>query len=76
MTASNPGQSPALAFTGGNPTAQEIAAVVAVLMALPPPAGPPEAGPAVRSEWPARYRMMRGPLRQGPGAWRASGLPR
>jgi hypothetical protein len=76
MTASNPGQSPVLAFARGNPTAEEIAAVVAVLAALPGPAGPPAEGAAVRSEWSARYRLLRPPLQRGPGAWRASTLPR
>jgi len=76
MSASDPGQSPALDFARGNPTAEEIAAVVAVLAALPQPAEQPAAGTAVRSEWSARYRLLREPLHRGPGAWRASALPR
>jgi hypothetical protein len=65
-----------LAFPRGHPTAEEIAAVAAVLAALPRPADQPPAGAAIRSEWSARYRVMREPLRRGPGAWRASALPR
>ena len=74
--ASGPGQQLALSFVRGNPAPEEIAAVVAVLAALAGPAGPAEAAPAVRSEWSARYRMLREPLRRGPGGWRASARPR
>jgi hypothetical protein len=72
---SAPGQ-PMVSFPRGNPTAEQITAVVAVLAARPQPAGPPEAAPAVRSEWSARYRLLRAPLHRGPGGWRASALPR
>jgi hypothetical protein len=71
-----PGQTPVLTFPRGNPNAEEIAAVVAVLAALPRLAEPPGTGAAIRSEWSARYRMTGQPLRRGPGAWRASALPR
>lgn len=64
-------------LTGGNPTAEELAAVVAVLSALG--ASAPAPAP-VRSEWasPARgARRTADPLiLRGRGAWRASGLPR
>jgi len=73
--ASGPGQ-PLVSFPRGNPSAEQIAAVVAVLAALPQPAEPSEAAPAVRSEWSARYRLLRAPLHRGPGGWRASALPR
>jgi hypothetical protein len=74
--ATGPDQAPLLAFPRGHPTAEEIAAVVAVLALLPGPAEQPRTGHLMRSEWSARYRMMREPLRRGPGAWRASALPR
>jgi hypothetical protein len=72
---SGPGQ-PLVSFPRGNPTAEQIAVVVAVLAALPQPAGPPTAAPGARSEWSARYRLLRAPLHRGPGGWRASALPR
>ncbi|MGD0373395.1 MAG: acyl-CoA carboxylase subunit epsilon [Streptosporangiaceae bacterium] len=60
----------------GNPTEQEIAALVAVLFARAAPVSAPGAPPVVRSEWSARSRLLRSPLHRGPGAWRASALPR
>jgi hypothetical protein len=69
---------PALAIVGGNPSAEQIAAVVTVLSARlePDPAGATTAGQATRSGWSARSRQLRAPLLRGPGAWRASALPR
>jgi acyl-CoA carboxylase epsilon subunit len=70
---------PVVAITRGNPSAEETGAVVVVLSALAaglkqaPPSGPPVAR---RSEWSARHRLLRSPLQRGPGAWRASALPR
>ena len=68
-----------LAIVRGSPTADEIAALVTVLAARLQQvagAGPAAAGEATRSRWRARPAMMRGPLSRGPGAWRASSLPR
>jgi acyl-CoA carboxylase epsilon subunit len=57
----------------GEPTPEELAALVAVVASL----GAPAAAPARRTpEWNANRRMQRVALRAGPGAWRASGLPR
>lgn len=61
---------PLLRVVRGTPTAEELAALVAVLAARPAPA--PVA--------PAAPRLWRTPLRAalpgpGPGAWRASALP-
>ena len=67
---------PVLTIVSGQPTAQETAAVVVVLSAL---AGQDRPGPAARpapAQWSARSRFMRAPVMPGPGAWRASGLPR
>lgn len=65
---------PALRVVTGRPTAEELAAVVVMLSSLgdqaPPPAAPP------RSQWAARSRLVRAPVVAGPGAWRASALPR
>jgi len=67
---------PMLAIISGNPSADEIAAVVVVLAALSQPARVSVAPEAKRSEWSAKSRLVRAPLRRGPGAWRASALPR
>jgi Acyl-CoA carboxylase epsilon subunit len=67
---------PALAIVAGNPSAEQIAAVVTVLSARLRPAGATGAGQATRSRWSARSRQLRAPLLRGPGAWRASALPR
>jgi len=78
-----PAPEPVLAIARGNPSAEETAAVVVVLSALaarleraarPGPGLSAQMGP--RSEWSARYRLLRSPLRRGPGGWRASALPR
>jgi hypothetical protein len=79
MTAVSPGgpeQAPLLEFPRGNPGTTEIAVVVAVLAALPGPAPGDQPQAVTCSQWPARSRLMREPLRRGPGAWRASALPR
>ena len=78
MTAhSEPGSPPALAIVAGNPSAEQIAAVVAVLSARATSAGPAASrGESGRSEWSARYRLLREPLVRAPGGWRASALPR
>ena len=53
----------------GNPSPEELAAVVAVLMTRGGAAPEPE--PAAPSRWNDRASLLRGPLRRGPGAWRA-----
>ncbi len=71
---SEPGSRPVLRVVRGEPTAAELAAVVVVLSSRPGPAaaGPRQAG----RNWAARSRLVRDPLSSGPGAWRASALPR
>jgi hypothetical protein len=73
---SGPAAEPALAIVGGNPSAEQIAAVVTVLSARLRPAEATRAGRATRSRWSVRSRQLRAPLLRGPGAWRASALPR
>jgi Acyl-CoA carboxylase epsilon subunit len=65
----------AVAIVRGNPSAEQVAALVAVLAARARPAGAP-APRNVRSEWSSRSRLLRAPLQRGPGGWRASALPR
>ena len=68
-------QRPALSVVRGDPTAAELAAVIVVLEGLASMAAPASEPPR-RSEWAARSRMLRQPVAAGPGAWRASALPR
>ena len=64
---------PKLEIINKDATAEEIAAIVAVLSSLQSPAAPK---PKPRSVWASRQRRTRAALRPGPGAWRASALPR
>jgi hypothetical protein len=68
------GERPHLRVVKGNPTDEELAALVAVAAALG--AGEEEAPERSRSAWSDRRVLVREPLAHGPGAWRASGLPR
>jgi phage terminase large subunit GpA-like protein len=58
----------------GDPTPQEIAALVTVLTARVRAATEPEPR-ARRSAWSDPARRLRRPLSHGPGAWRTAGLP-
>ena len=66
---------PPLRLVRGDATAEEVAALLAVLSAA---AGGDDPAPAPRlvSRWASRERAVRRPLSPGPGAWRASGWPR
>jgi hypothetical protein len=68
----SPAGAPLLRVVRGNPSAQELAALVAVVAARAS-AGPEPARPA-RPLW--GRPVLRPVLTPGPGAWRASGLPR
>ena len=64
---------PFLRVVKGDPTPEELAALVAVLAS----AGGSEPAPPRRTpEWNAPQRMHRVVHRHGPGGWRSSGLPR
>jgi hypothetical protein len=65
---------PPLFAINGNATAEEVAALTAVLQGLAAAAGRPAAEP--RSEWSAHHRRLRAGLPSGPGGWRSSALPR
>jgi len=69
-------QRPALVFAAGNPSAEQIAAVVAVLSARARAAAAATSGETSRYGWSARSRLVRAPVLRGPGGWRASALPR
>jgi Acyl-CoA carboxylase epsilon subunit len=69
---------PVLRIVAGHPTAAETAAVTVVLTALASAAavaGQRDAG-GHRSAWSDRSRLLRPAVSAGPGAWRASALPR
>jgi hypothetical protein len=62
---------PLLRVVRGNPTAEELAALIAVVATRG--AAAPET-PAPRSLW--SHPVLRSALPHGSGAWRASSLPR
>ena len=66
-------QTPLLRIVSPNATAEEVAALVAVLTSLGGGSAP---APRRTPEWQASHRRLREPHRPGPGAWRASSLPR
>ncbi|WP_017574058.1 acyl-CoA carboxylase subunit epsilon [Nocardiopsis halotolerans] len=71
MTA--PKNPPYLAVVRGEPTAEELAVLTAVLSARARAARTAEEPETERpSGWRDRARGMRAPLRPGPGAWRLS----
>ena len=57
----------------GDPTADEIAALVGVLASLGTEAPAP---PRRTPEWQANHRKVRTHTPSGPGGWRSSSLPR
>ena len=62
----------------GKPTAEELAALVAVVAARATSGGGSGAvrRTAARSQWDDPARLVRTPVHVGPGGWRASALPR
>jgi hypothetical protein len=68
---------PLLTVARGEPTAAEFAAIAVVVGALASRASErATAGQLRASVWAARDRAMRPQLHPGPGAWKASALPR
>ena len=63
---------PLLRVVRGDPSAEELAALVAVIAGRGAAAGEPES--PVRPLW--GRPVLRPILTPGPGAWRATGLPR
>jgi hypothetical protein len=63
-------EQPLLRVVRGAPTAEELAALVAVVTARAA-AARPETTPG--STWTDRSRLVRRGIAHGPGAWRASG---
>ncbi|MCP2260439.1 Acyl-CoA carboxylase epsilon subunit [Streptoalloteichus tenebrarius] len=67
---------PLLRVVRGTPDDVELAALTAVVAGLASSVGGGETAPRPRSAWADPARRLRQPLRPGPGAWRASALPR
>jgi Acyl-CoA carboxylase epsilon subunit len=65
-------ETPYLRVVRGQPTAEELAALVAVLAAASAAAAPP---PRPRSAWADPARRLGITARPGSGAWRRSALP-
>ncbi len=67
---------PPLRVISGDATAEEIAAIVAVLAAASGNGDGTDGTRTTRSRWADPRTRMRAHLSPGPGAWRASALPR
>jgi len=65
---------PALRVVAGNPSDDELAIVIAVVSARS--ASRTTVTTPTVSLWSRKSRNVRPPLHQGPGAWRASMMPR
>ena len=72
-TVSDSEQQPVLRVLTPDTTPEEVAAIVAVLSAM---GGSEAPAPRRTPEWNRPARLTRDTHRHGPGAWRASGLPR
>ena len=66
---------PVLQVIRGDATAEEIAALLAVITAGRGDAGPEPARATVNA-WTDRAALLRVPVHPGPGAWTASAWPR
>jgi hypothetical protein len=66
---------PLLRVVRGDATAEDIAALVAVLLARSADAETPGQARSVNNAWSDRSRQLRRPLSPAPGAWRRSALP-
>ncbi len=65
-----------LRVTSGNPTPEEIAAILAVLMAAGGNLAGGNLAGGASDRWADRERLMPQHWAPGPGAWRTSMLPR
>lgn len=70
------GSSDVLRVTHGDPTAEELAALVVALLGRQHGAAATSVSTPARSGWNDRARNMPVMPRPGPGAWRASAQPR
>jgi hypothetical protein len=63
---------PLLRVVKGDPTPEEVAALVSVVSAMAAGAAGAAGTAKPRPQWAAHHRRLRGVHRHGPGAWRAS----
>ena len=64
---------PLLRIVKGDPTPEEVAALVSVVSAMSAAAAEAAAGEQrPKPEWSAHHRKLRAPHRHGAGAWRTS----
>ena len=75
VTAGSTPDAPFVRVVRGEPTAEELAALV-VALAATAGAEPTAPLPPVRSGWASYADAIRAPLHPGPGAWVASARPR
>ena len=66
---------PVLRVVKGDPTPEELAALIAVVTARAAAAPAPESSQPHASDWSSYWRNVRRPLHPGPGRWRASAHP-
>ena len=64
--------SPILRIVKGNPTPEEVAALVTVVCAMAAGAAEASSRQKPEPEWGAHHRKLRATHRHGPGAWRVS----
>ena len=75
MSSDNPSneKAPLLKVVQGNPTPEELAAIIAVVASRKLRVEEPKSN---FSLWARRSRLVRPAMRPGPGAWRGSTFPR
>jgi hypothetical protein len=66
---------PVLRVVKGEPTPEELAALVTVITARAAATSVPTAEPTRASDWATYWRNARRPLHPGPNRWRASAHP-
>ncbi|MFP5281933.1 MAG: acyl-CoA carboxylase subunit epsilon [Actinomycetes bacterium] len=71
------GEAPLIRVVRGQPTDEELAALITVLTALGRGSGgeSPDSSSPASSGWSAYWRSLRAPLAPGPRAWGMSGRP-
>ncbi|HEV7207439.1 MAG TPA: acyl-CoA carboxylase subunit epsilon [Mycobacteriales bacterium] len=76
MTGPQDRPDPTLRVVRGRPTAEDLAALVAVVAGLASSTGRDPAPSPVRGAWSDPSRAVRPPVHATAGGWRRSGLPR
>ncbi|WBQ04052.1 acyl-CoA carboxylase subunit epsilon [Kribbella sp. CA-293567] len=66
---------PVLRIAKGDPTPEELAALIAVVSARAAAAPAAPSAPTTASDWATYWRNHTRPLHPGPGRWRASAHP-